>query len=354
MQKLSERGYVFISVEKLLKNIDFLKKISNFRRFFAVVKANAYGHGEIAKRIESHVDGFAVATFDEAYALRKTGVKKPVLILGYVPEDKLLLCYAYSFSLCGLNKEYMACLSRFAVKLGVTLSVHLKIDTGMTRTGVSYKRIDELPDLRAYENLRFEGIFSHFCVADSDENFTRTQIRRFAEIVEKYEKDGINFEYVHIAASSGITGGYFYGNAVRAGYALYGYGASENLSPAMKVVGRVIAVNEVEPKQGVGYGLTYKPPKKTRVAVVSVGYGDGYPRNGAKKKLAIYKGEFLRVVGRVCMDALFLDCGEKEVTPGDYVTLLGEDGDKKISPDDLGFGYKVLCDFALRLTRVIV
>jgi alanine racemase len=343
-----------------------------------VVKADAYGHGAevLAEEYEKlGADWFAVSNLEEAAQLRKAGAKLPILILGYTPA-----CMASELARLGIAQavlcaEYGEELSAEAVKAGVTVRVHVKLDTGMSRIGFLYQdperdasSIDAVARVCALPGLCAEGIFTHFAVADegdAGEEFTRKQFGNFNGAVGLLRERGVDFQIRHCANSAAV---FEYPemqlDMVRPGNVLYGLKPSGDvrsemdLVPAMSLKSVVSLVKTVEPETGVSYGRTFVTSGRTTLATVPVGYADGYPRILSGRADALVRGRRARIVGRVCMDQLMLDVtGIEGVREGDTVTLFGRDGEERITTDELAgiagtINYELVCGISKRVPRV--
>lgn len=385
--------------------VDLGRIIANFRTLssglgegckrMAVVKADAYGHGavEVARALSGLAELFGVATVDEGLELRAAGIKEPVLVLSPISEERYADALGAGLSMTLCDRGSALSLSRAALGSGIVGRVHIAVDTGMGRIGFSATSegaadafsIAELP------MLSVEGVFSHFSSADeTEEDFTLLQTERFLSFYRELDSRGVRPTYVHIANTAAVMigrggeagsflslrghrncvgrlvrGGADFCNTVRLGIGLYGVYPSPvlrntgvKLLPAMRVVARVCFIKWVEAGEPIGYGRSYIAEKKSRIATLSVGYADGYPRalSGVGQVLAY--GVRCPVVGRVCMDQIMVDVTEQErVGIGDYLTLLGADGDGEITAEELGelsgtIGYEALCRFSHRVKRV--
>ena len=379
MDGILKRTWAEVDLDAIKQNYGSVKNcVAPGTRVCCVVKADAYGHGaEVLAREYGNLgaDWFAVSNLEEAAQLRKTGVKLPILILGYTPAcmaSELAKLDIAQTVLCG---EYGQELSSEAVKAGVSVRVHIKLDTGMSRIGFLYQdperdassleaaaRVCTLPGLRA------EGIFTHFAVADdgdAGEEFTRKQFHHFIRAVDFFSERGVNFSIRHCSNSAAVLEyPEMQLDMVRPGNILYGLKPSGkvrgrmDLVPAMSLKSVVSLVKAVEPGTGVSYGRTFVTSGRTVLATVPVGYADGYPRILSGKADALVRGRRARVVGRVCMDQLMLDVtGIEGVREGDTVTLFGKDGEESVTVDELAgiagtINYEIVCGISKRVPRV--
>ena len=338
------RAWREIDLDALAHNAAVLQKcLSPGQELMAVVKADAYGHGAAvtARRLQqAGVRAFAVACLSEGIALRKTGIRGTILILGWTdPKDAPLLRRWRLIQTVADEAHGHALAARGPVR------VHLGLDTGMHRLGVPAADQEALVRLFREKNLRIDGVFSHLCVSDSlekgDEDYTQQQLDGFYQAVDWLRSSGYDPGAVHIQSSYGLL------NLppqpcryLRAGIILYGVPSDSaptaswpDLKPVLSLRARVASVRRLAPGEGAGYGLAFQAQRETALAVVTIGYGDGLPRQlpqvgGA----ALVRGCRCPMVGRMCMDQLFLDVTEvPEVQPGDLVTLIGRDGGQEIT-----------------------
>lgn len=363
------RTWAEISLENIKHNVREIRKaLPDKTRFLGVVKADAYGHGAVAAAkaiVEAGGDSLAVACIAEAIMLREAGVEVPILILGLTPPE-------FAAELCSLgvtqtvsSLEYAKALS---AKLSKPLACHLKLDSGMNRTGFAC-RDENLVDITkalTLPNLDFSGVFTHFAVSDEVENeFTVTQFNRFMSTICKIEEAwGKHFAIKHCANSGAVINFREYAlDMVRPGIMTYGmYPAAEKggieLRPAMSLKSRVYAVKDLYPGDSVSYGRSYVADKKMKIAVIPIGYADGLNRCLSGKLDVLIRGCRCRQIGRICMDMCMVDITHLEdCTINDVVTIIGQDGDEYISADELAqkqgsINYEVTCDVAPRVSRV--
>ncbi len=349
-------------------------KIHKETGLMVIIKADAYGHGAvpIAKALdEEWIDAFGVAIIEEAVELRTAGITKPILILGYTAKEQYHLVVAYDVTQTVFQYEMAEALSREAVRQGKTAKLHIKLDTGMSRIGYpdTAESVEEIKRISLLEGIQLEGLFTHFARADeTDRSSTNQQLQRFLSFSDKLEKEGIHIPVKHASNSAGLIdhrSAEF--NMVRCGIATYGIYPSEEVSrnevkliPAMELITRVIYVKEVEAGVGISYGATFVTGRKTKVATIPVGYGDGYSRNLSNTGKVIIRGQYAPIIGRVCMDQFMVDVTDIDgVKQGDRVTLLGRDGASCISVEELSawshsFPYELVCNVGKRIPRVYV
>ena len=338
----------------------------------AVVKADAYGLGitEVSKYLHGlGVNYLGVANLDEAVLLRKEGIITPILVLGKVPSLDLPIASFYNISVSAVSLQHAKDISLASIGSDIELTVHLKVDTAMHRFGVDVKEAgDAMSFLSAAPKIKVEGIFSHLPCADENRSLTVSQIRSFKGLVLFLKRKGFSFELVHISNSAGLVYKKEFAdfcNMIRPGIALYGsYPSTEfknilKLRPVMSLFSTVQLLRKVKKGDGVGYGYEFIASRDSLIGVVPIGYGDGYPRIVSGRARVLVRGREMKVVGRICMDYLFLDLTDLagEVKEGDEVVLIGMQGGNEIYSDDLAswastISYEVLCQMGRRLPRV--
>lgn len=367
------RCYAGIHLDFIKDNIKEMKKNMNSNTLFmAVVKTDGYGHGAgiIAETIKEEIDGCAVATADEAVSLRAHGFNKRILILGFVHESLYHRIIDYHISI-GIYTLYAAeRLSACAKKAGKQAYIHISLDTGMSRLGArdDETTIEMIEQIKSLPNLVLEGIFTHFTSSDeADKEKSYYQIKRFSSFLEKLQKRGIDIPIRHCSNSAGIIDlpeANF--NMVRAGIALYGLYPSEEvkkqnvkLKPALELKSHIVYLKYVEANTGISYGSTYVTTKRTKIATIPIGYGDGYPRGLSNKGFVLINGKRAPIRGKICMDQFMVDVSEiPDVKEGDEVTLIGKDGKEQICVEELAsivgttFNYEIVCNLGKRIPRV--
>ncbi len=369
------RVYAEVDLDAIRFNMESMKaNIAEKTQMIGVIKADGYGHGSvpIAEELEglTYLFGFATATFEEAEILRKSGVQKPILILGYT----FPYCYEELIkqeirpALFRLDTAKM--LSEKALILGKEAIVHIKVDTGMSRIGIRpdetglqfIKGVSELP------GIRIEGIFTHFAKADmTDKTAAERQLKDFCMFCEKIEGElGLKIPFQHCANSAGIIRMPEANlDIVRAGITLYGLWPSDEverniieLRPALSIKSHIVYIKEMKAGMEISYGGTFAARDGMSVATIPVGYADGYPRGLSGKGYVLIQGKKAPILGRVCMDQMMVDVTAiPEAKEGDAVTLLGADGGMQITAEELGdlsgrFNYELVCDIGKRVPRV--
>ncbi|MDE7183172.1 MAG: alanine racemase [Lachnospiraceae bacterium] len=372
-----DRAWAEIDLDALLFNIEGIKKsIDRTTQIIAVLKTDGYGHGagQIARILESdkQVWGYAVATAEEAFALKEEGVCKPLLILGYTFPYSYERLVQEGVRSTVFTLETAEELSRVAVKSGIQCRVHIKIDTGMTRIGIhpDEEGLALIRQIQALPGLEIEGIFTHFATADeADRSKAYHQMTLFQDYVERIELElDYKIPMKHCSNSAGIIEiPEAQMDAVRAGIILYGLWPSDavqsddkiQLKPMLSLKSRVVYVKTVPAGQEISYGGTFTTKRDTRVATICIGYGDGYPRSLSNLGHVLIKGKRAPIVGRICMDQFMIDVTDiaLPVCVGDPVTLIGTDGTACITMEDLGalsgrFNYELACDIGKRIPRI--
>ena len=339
------RAWAEIDLSKLKHNVEVIRKLLHDDvDIIGVVKANAYGHGDIvvSKYLESiGVKHFAVAFIEEAIKLRKSGIKGEIIILGWTPccrKDELI-----KYDLCQtlVSEEYAEELN----KLPGVVKGYIKLNTGMNRLGEPKEHLDLIKKMFDLNNIQIEGIFSHLSRSDSnlevDIEFTKQQISNFDFILNKLKEDGYKPKNIHLQNSYGIvTYRDLHYNLVRPGIILYGVPSDplddtlNHLTDNMKFEAplslrcKVAMVKEITQGESVGYGNNYTATEHVKVATITIGYADGLSRLISKKDMKVLvNGKFAKQIGNVCMDQMMIDVSGIDVYEGDIVTLIGQDGD---------------------------
>lgn len=368
------RIYADINLSAVLHNLEQMHKIvNNDTQIVAVIKTDAYGHGalSIAEAIEDvpYLWGYAVATVDEAMALKEAGRKKPVLVLGVSFKECYETIVDEEIRACVCDYPMAQKLSAIAVAKQKICHIHIKIDTGMSRIGfqVNSATADIIESISKLPNIHIEGIFTHFANADeADKEPTFRQIEQFEKLCSFLEERGVTIPIRHCSNSAGIIDiPQANMNMVRAGIILYGLWPSDevakdrlDLQPVMSLKSHISYIKLLEAGRKISYGGTYTTEKEQRIATIPVGYGDGYARSLSDKGYVLIRGQKAPICGRICMDQCMVDVTDiDDVTIGDEVTLLGKDGDYCITMEELGeladrFNYEFACLITPRVPRV--
>lgn len=366
------RVYAPINLDAAVFNMESMKRnLASGTEMLGVVKADGYGHGAvpIAKTIEPYVKGYAVATLEEALVLRSHNVTKMILILGVVHPSKYDTVLDKRIRPSIFTMEQAEAMSELAVKHGIHAKVHVPVDTGMGRIGVSADEVgaDLTARIASLPGISVEGVFTHFARADEmDKASADRQMKRYEHFVKLLSARGVEISIKHCANSAAIIDlKNAHMDMVRAGISIYGMYPSDqvnknavSLQPVMGLKSFVTYVKDVEKGQEVSYGGTFTAPASMRIATIPVGYGDGYPRNLSGKGYVLMKGKRAPILGRVCMDQFMVDVTcIPEVQVDTEVTLIGKDGREEIRVEDLaklcgGFHYEIVCDMGKRVPRV--
>lgn len=374
-----------IDLEAIAHNVRQLKTIlTPPAKFMAVVKANGYGHGTAAvasKAIEAGADMLGVARIAEAIALRQAGISHPILVFGPPPPERIAEIAAYDLIQSVGTFAFARMMSDHAQLTGRSITIHIKVDTGMGRLGVlpapvrfsalgkqlGGAAVREVESICHLPGLIAEGIYTHFANADDpDLDFAHDQLSRFLDFIQTLKHRGMHFPIRHAANSAGILRlPESHLDLVRAGIALYGYHPSADthrpdvdLKPALSWKSRIVHIKNVPKDFSVSYGRTYRTPTPTRIATIAAGYADGLSRSLSSNGEVLIRGMRAPIVGRVCMDLTMVDVGHiPEAAVNDEVVLIGKQGDTQITADDLAarqhtISYEILTSIGQRVPRL--
>lgn len=364
------RAWAEIDLDALLHNFRIIKN-STTAKIFSVVKADAYGHSvkAVAPVLDkAGTDYFAVSNIEEAKELRWLGIQKPILILGYTPPEMAEELREYRFSQTVFSLEYAKKLHDYAAKADVFVRVHLKLDTGMGRIGFNFRDdgfsdLEEVKTLKELNHLTFEGVFTHFAVADTDPEYTKAQFKRFISSVKALEESGFSFFIKHCCNSAAlINHKEMHLVAVRPGIILYGLTPDESMSigdnfrPVMTFKSVVSLVKNVKAGETVSYGKTYTFKQDSKIATVTAGYADGLPRLLSNNGFVLIKGQKAPIVGRICMDQFCCDVTDiEEVSEGDTVILFGKDLPvEEVAKNAQTINYEIVCGLSKRVPRIYI
>lgn len=358
-----------VNLKSLAFNLNQVKKVLSAKTMIlATIKADGYGHGLIPvarKLAASGVDYFGVASIDEGIKLRAAGIKIPVLILGLFFKGDIAPLFDYELTPTICSYDLALELDRRGQRLAQRIKVHIKVDTGMGRIGLTEQEALKL--IRRIHRLKFieiEGIFTHFALADINQKFTADQINSFNRLILQLETEGIHIPLAHAANSMGVLAyrqSHF--NMVRPGLVLYGLyprpGLKINLKPVLSLKTKVMYVKKVPKGCGISYGHSYITKKKTTIITLPIGYGDGYPRNLSNIGPILVKGKRFKISGRVCMDQIMVDVGNLKVRLGDEAVLIGTQVKNRISAEELALycntiPYEIVCGLGSRIPRVYI
>ena len=376
MKTFYKRTWAEIDLDALHFNLKQIRgALGAETEVMAVVKADAYGHGDrmIAQTLEqSGVSAFAVSNINEAISLRRHGVHGKLLILGYTPPEAASDLADYRISQTVFSSEYARQLNAACVADGVTVNCHIKLDTGMSRIGFctsdAETAANEIAGVCMLSNLNCCGLFSHFSSADThdadSDAYTAMQEGRYLAVRDALASRGIRFASCHMQNSAGIAfckaHDYQY---ARAGIILYGCPPSGEtlpfpLKPVMKLYSIVSMVKNIPADTAVSYNRTFVSGKPMRIATVPIGYADGYPRLLSNKGFMLLHGKRAPIIGNICMDQLMLDVSDiPNAAAGDTVTVVGQDGNETLTFSDLAslcgtINYEMMCLIGKRVPRV--
>lgn len=339
----------------------------------AVIKADGYGHGavEIAETLQkSGADRFAVATLTEAMELRQSGVTLPIMVLGYTPEVQFERILKHNIIQTIYTYEQGKFFSEKALERGEEITVHIKVDTGMSRLGFQTHEQDQekIKKILSMKGLKVEGIFTHFAIADDEEkDFTYLQFEKFQALVKKLEKEGFHIPIKHVSNSAAIIDlPEMNLDMVRAGLMIYGLYPSEEvdhqnikLKKVLELKSEIALVKDLEKGRGVSYGLIYETSETRRIATLPVGYADGFTRLLTEKAKVLINGKAYPIVGRICMDQSMVDITGEEVNIGDAATIISSNDDDPNTVDDFAellgtINYEIVCMISRRVPRVYI
>lgn len=370
-----DRVWAQIDLDAFGENLKAMEEnIAPDTALIGVIKADGYGHGAavLAREMEkdSRVSGFAVATAQEGFLLRKAGISKPILVLGYTFPDEYEDMIREEIRATVFTDEMLLDMGERAQRLQKNMIVHIAVDTGMSRIGIRPDDLGLAFVRRAFEaqGLTVEGIFTHFARADErDKTHAYGQLHQFQTFTGRIREElGLTIPVIHCSNSAGIVELREANmDAVRAGIILYGLWPSEEirrdivpLRPVLSLYSHVVYVKELEAGRQISYGGTFTTPRKMRVATIPVGYGDGYPRGLSNTGEVLICGKRARILGRVCMDQFMVDVTDiPDAKTGTKVTLIGQDMAERITMEELGkksgrFNYELACCLGKRIPRV--
>jgi len=360
-----------IDLDALVENYKQLRRLAGRAKVMAVLKANAYGHGliECAQVLdrECQVDYLGVAIVEEGVRLREAGVQAPILVFGGVLNDQVGIYLKHNLDLTASSVDKLALIESVAKDEGARARIHIKIDTGMGRLGVrpsSARNVFEAAI--AAQHCEVVGAFTHFATADEEDlSFARTQLDRFIKCLRFFPEHNRSSPECHAANSGALLQlPESHLDMVRCGITLFGVSPSENLrplvarllKPVMKVSSRVVYFKVVQAGESVSYGRSWTAQHNTRVVTIPLGYGDGYMRGLSNRAEVLIHGKRYPVIGKVCMDQIMVDIGEGTAYNGDEVVLIGEQGNERISIEELAthadtIPYEILTALNQRIPR---
>lgn len=359
-------AWVEVNLDNIEQNIlQFKKYLKNNEKLFAVVKADAYGHGAVMIApilIASGVDFLGVSSIDEALQLRESKINTPILTLGAVPVWSFDWAVTNNISVSIFSDEHIEACKQAFEKNKIKPKVHIKIDTGMNRIGVRPENaVEFIKKVKACNFIELEGIFTHFATAESEKH-TQEQYKKFCSVINSIDTKDL---LIHCCNTSAVVSyGDFDYNMARVGIGIYGLqpdiineAIAPNLKQALSLKGRITNIHTAQANEGVSYSHTYETNKITKVATIPLGYADGVPRGLSNKIQGILNGKKIRQIGNITMDQMMFDITDCDASEGDIITLLGEDSGEFISVDEwaqiLGtIHYEITCALRVRLPRV--
>ncbi len=373
-----QRAWIEVKGKAIETNVRHLRsKLNKNCQFMAVVKADGYGHdAELVSQyaIKGGASQLGIATLNEGIKLRSSGVKKPILILGnlYTKRD-LIICFKNDLMpTVSSIRECLIC-NNIGKHFGSKFPLHLKVDTGMSRLGFEYdKFVQQFEKIKSFENILIKGIYSHLSSADEaiaidSQSVTQLQRLKFNELLKQINLDRNNEIKIHLSNSAGmLLSKDFHFHMVRVGLSMYGYSPLDKidknllLKPALSLKVKVAFIRNIDKGVSVSYGGKFVSNRKTKLAVLSIGYADGVPRNLSGKINVIYNNKFYPQVGSITMDQMMVDITDSnEIKVGSTMLLLGSDGDKTISPIEWArksntIPWEILCSFKNRLPKLQV
>jgi len=375
-----KRAWAEINLSNLAHNLQVItKNLNPNTRLMGIVKADAYGHGAAPVAhalIGGGVGELGVALCEEGIVLRESGITVPILVMGFTPEPLLHDVVHLNLTQTIFSKSGAKSLAAQAAILGKRAAVHIKIDTGMSRLGFlpNAESVQSICEIASDPNLNIAGIYTHLATSDEpDSGFMFEQLSRFKWVLSELNKRGLDIPQKHISNSGAFSHictsesyGDFYLDTVRVGIMLYGYPPSAemaeiceplDLRPVMRLISRISMVKELDAGVGISYGHIYKTTRKSTIAVLPVGYADGYPRRLSRGGRVLVNGHFAPIAGAICMDQCMVDITDiPNVNPSDPVILMGEAG---ICADNLAeivgtISYEILCGIGKRVPRIYV
>jgi alanine racemase len=373
------RIWAEINFNALRNNLNTIKQTLGNKKVLLAIKADAYGHGakEIALELQNDVHMLGVAGVEEGISIRYGGVNTPILVLSPIPYSEIESLWEYDMMPTIGEMDFARSLYDSTKKKGGNIHVHVEVDTGMGRTGLDYeKALEQIQEIANYKSLIIDGIYTHFPSADTDLDFTRQQIGRFNNLCDKLNQSGISNFLRHASNSAGFLN---FPNAdfdmIRPGLTVYGIYPKNSLNdqrhitltPVMSLRSRVVNLRFVSQGQSISYDRKYFTKRDSIIAVITVGYGDGYPyalKNGEviiqTANASMFPSKRVKIVGNICMDLIMLDVTDiPGIKIGDLVTLLGTSHNETINAQELAkwantIPYEITCRISPRVPRVFM
>lgn len=363
------RAWIEIDHAAIRANVGVVRRAAGDAQVIGVVKANAYGHGAVAVArtlLATGVERLAVATVDEANALREAGIAAPLLVLWGIGPAEAPIVTRHDLEPIVYDDRAIGLLEAAAEEEGVRIGVHLKVDSGLGRQGAAPDNAVALATrIARSQHLRLSGTMSHLAVPGEDDAYTEVQLLRLARVLDAMRSLGVDPGLVHVNGSGGLlAGGASFADAVRPGLALYGlqpaWAADRDvgLRPVLSLRARALRLFDLPAGEAIGYGLRFRAARDTRIATLGIGYGDGWPRTHANNGHVLVRGRRAPIVGAVSMDGLTVDLGGIDgVTYDDEFVLIGEQDGARITADEVAaerrtINYEVTTALRDRLPRL--
>ncbi len=369
------RVWAEINLDALRHNIHEVRRLVKTRLLLFAIKADAYGHGlrEVARASYGLVDAYGVASVEEGISCRLAGVKETqVLILSPASAKAIPLLFEYNLTPTVGEMEFARLLSEEALRRQTKIGIHVEIDTGMGRTGIPIEEaLEFIPNVAQLPGINLSGVFTHFPAADTDIAFTRQQVEEFNRLIDLLAQKGFKGFLRHAANTAGFLNiPQAHLDMIRPGLMFYGimplsyhFGHRQsdlNLKPVMSLRSYIVGLRKFPAGTSISYERTYFTTRPSRIAVISVGYGDGYPHSLSNRGYALLHGKRVPVVGNVSMDLTMVDVTDvPEAKLGDVVTLLGSADGKTICANELALlagtiSYEIICRVSPRVPRVYI
>ena len=367
----AQRIWAEINLDALDENLKAVKKLLGNKKILLAIKADAYGHGakEVAVHLDGKVDMFGVAGLEEGINLRTNGnIISPILVLSPIPYSGIDALFEYNLTPSITEQEFAQILVQKAKQREKPIRVHIEVDTGMGRTGLSLdEAVETITQINTESYLEVEGVFTHFPAADNDFSFTRQQLKKYVRLTESLTNKGVKPIIRHVANSAGFLNfseSYF--DMIRPGLIIYGISPNQatnqilSLKPVMSLRTRIVNLRKIPKGNSISYERTYFTKKDSLIAVVTTGYGDGYPWSLSNNAEVLVSGRRAKVIGNVCMDLTMIDVTAiQEVKIGDIVTLIGSDGSDTIKVNELAgwaktIPYEVITRISPRVPRIFI
>lgn len=367
--RIQHSAWIELRSNALLKNLQTLQRHSGQSDVLAVIKANAYGHGlrEIAGALAGKVTYFGVATLREALELKEHHPQTPVFLFGHLFSHEIPAALLGGITLSVSSLEKAREISDLSESLGRKTPVHVKIDTGMGRMGISTREaVASIGEMTKLKGIMLDGIYMHFAAAEKSDAFREKQIQKFGILLHLLEEENIVFRYRHATNSAAtLTLKNPFLNMIRPGLTLYGMYPDSGLKdtahfePVLSLKSRIVLVKKIRTGESVGYNREFVSKRNTTIAILPFGYSQGYPYAAWEKAFALVQGKRHPFAGKVSMDYIAIDLGATEAKEGDTVTLIGKDGEERITAEDIAgwagtIPYEIVTRLNTHLPRMVI